>query len=159
MEVALPSSTRGVVLIAQLHRPALRALAYAKAARHSTLEAVGVQIEREPAAKLQQDWGRIDSGVPLVLLDSPYRDLVGPVMEYVTTIHRSNPREVVVVYVPEYIVGRWWERFLHNRSTTKLRQQLLGLKGVVVAAVPWHLESAREDAVTEEVPEPHEELP
>ncbi|WP_161794576.1 APC family permease [Demequina globuliformis] len=159
LEVALPSSTRGVVLIAQLHRPALRALAYAKAARHSTLEAVGVQIEREPAAKLQRDWGKIDSGVPLVILDSPYRDLVGPVMEYVTSIHRTSPREVVVVYVPEYIVGRWWERALHNRSTTKLRQQLLGLKGVVVAAVPWHLESAREEGIHEEAPEPDEDLP
>lgn len=159
LEVALPSSTRGVVLIAQLHRPALRALAYAKAARHSTLEAVGVQIEREPALQLQRDWGRIDSGVPLVILDSPYRDLVGPVMEYVTTIHRTSPREVVVVYVPEYIVGRWWERSLHNRSTTKLRQQLLGLKGVVVAAVPWHLESAREEVQHEEAPEPGEQLP
>ncbi|WP_160297481.1 APC family permease [Demequina flava] len=159
LEVALPSSTRGVVLIAQLHRPALRALAYAKAARHSTLEAVGVQIERSSAAKLQRDWGQIDSGVPLVILDSPYRDLVGPVMEYVTTIHRDSPREVVVVYVPEYIVGRWWERLLHNRSTSKLRAQLLGLKGVVVAAVPWHLESAREDIAREEAPEPNEELP
>lgn len=159
LEVALPSSTRGVVLIAQLHRPALRALAYAKAARHSTLEAVGVQIERESAAQLQRDWGRIDSGVPLVILDSPYRDLVGPVMEYVTTIHRDSPREVVVVYVPEYIVGRWWERFLHNRSTTKLRAQLLGLKGVVVAAVPWHLESAREDALANDVQDVPEDLP
>lgn len=140
---ALPSATHGVVLVAQLHRPALRALAYAKAARHSSLEAVGVQIEREAAQTLQRQWGEQELGVPLVILDSPYRDIVGPVMEYVRTIHRQSPREVVVVYVPEYIVGTWWERFLHNRSTVRLRELLLREEGIVVAAVPWHLESAR----------------
>ncbi|MEX0913315.1 MAG: DNA-binding protein [Demequina sp.] len=141
---ALPSATHGLVLVAQLHRPALRALAYAKAARHSSLEAVGVQIEREPALRLQELWGSQDLGVPLVILDSPYRDIIGPVMDYVKSIHRHNPREVVVVYVPEYIVGTWWERLLHNRSTVRLRSLLLREPGVVVAAVPWHLESARE---------------
>jgi uncharacterized membrane protein len=142
---ALPSATHGVVLVAQLHRPALRALAYAKAARHSSLEAVGVQIERESARRLQALWGTQDLGVPLVILDSPYRDIIGPVMDYVKSIHRDNPREVVVVYVPEYIVGTWWERLLHNRSTVRLRSLLLREPGVVVAAVPWHLESARDE--------------
>lgn len=142
---ALPSATHGLVLVAQLHRPALRALAYAKAARHSSLEAVGVQIERDSARRLQEQWGRQDLGVPLVILDSPYRDIIGPVMDYVKSIHRDNPREVVVVYVPEYIVGTWWERLLHNRSTVRLRSLLLREPGIVVAAVPWHLESARDD--------------
>ncbi len=159
LDVALPSATHGVVLVNQLHRPAMRALAYAKAARHSSLEAVAVQTDRDSSLELQRMWGRIDSGVPLVILDSPYRDLVAPALEHVERIHRANPREVVVVYVPEYIVGRWWERFLHNRATTRLRQQLLGLKGVVVAAVPWHLESAREAAAVEEAPVPGEQLP
>lgn len=142
---ALPSATHGVVLIAQLHRPALRALAYAKAARHSSLEAVAVQVEKDATKVLQRQWGKQHLGVPLVVLESPYRDIIGPVMAYVESIHRDSPREVVVVYVPEYIVGTWWERFLHNRSTVRLRSLLLRLPGVVVAAVPWHLESARHD--------------
>lgn len=157
--VALPSATHGVVLVAQLHRPAMRALAYAKAARHSTLEAVGVQIEPEAARELQRQWGTIDSGVPLVILDSPYRDLVQPVMDYVASIHRRSPRDVVVVYVPEYIVGRWWETFLHNKATKRLRSQLLGLDSVVVSAVPWHLESARDRRAIEEAPPAGEQLP
>lgn len=158
--VALPSATHGVVLVAQLHRPAVRALAYAKAARHSTLEAVGVQIEPAAAKELQDRWGEIDAGIPLVILDSPYRDLVEPVMAHVRSIHRRSPRDVVVVYVPEYIVGRWWETFLHNRATRRLRAQLLELEGVVVSAVPWHLASARDRRADEEAPPtPHEELP
>lgn len=147
---ALPSATHGIVLVTQLHRPALRTLAYSKAARHSSLEAVSVRVDPAASATLQREWGAMTTGVPLVILDSPYRDIVGPVLEYVRSIHRDSPREVVVVYVPEFIVGRWWERFLHNRSTQRLRSQLLHMPGVVIAAVPWHLESAqsaREDAV------------
>lgn len=148
---ALPSATHGIVLVTQLHRPAMRTLAYAKAARHSSLEAVSVRIDAASATELQHDWGTLTTGVPLVILDSPYRDVVGPVMDYVRSIHRDSPREVVVVYVPEFIVGRWWERFLHNRSTVRLRGLLLHMPGVVVAAVPWQLESAqsaRDDADT-----------
>jgi hypothetical protein len=144
---ALPSATHGVVLVAQLHRPALRAIAYAKASRHTTLTAVGVKIEAPAARELQRRWSELAVGVPLVILDSPYRDIVGPVMEYVKSIHRESPRDVVVMYVPEYIVGRWWEQFLHNRSTSRLRSLLLRTPGVVVAAVPWHLDSAS-DRVT-----------
>jgi len=145
---ALPSATHGVVLVAQLHRPAVRAIAYAKASRHTTLTAIGVKIEAPAARELQRRWTEMAMGVPLVILDSPYRDIVGPVMEYVKGIHRESPRDVVVMYVPEYIVGRWWEQFLHNRSTSRLRSLLLRTPGVVVAAVPWHLESAADQVVT-----------
>jgi len=151
---ALPSATHGVVLVAQLHRPALRAIAYAKASRHTTLTAIGVKIEAPAARELQRRWSELKIGVPLVILDSPYRDIVGPVMEYVKSIHRDSPRDVVVMYVPEYIVGRWWEQFLHNRSTSRLRSLLLRTPGVVVAAVPWHLESAADQVVSFE-PEQH----
>ncbi len=141
---ALPSATHGVVLVAQLHRPALRALAYAKAARHSTLKAVSVQVDRGATQALEKRWTQLDVGVPLVIIDSPYRDLVGPMLEYVKSMHRASPRDAVVVYVPEYIVGKWWEQLLHNRNTARLRAQLLQVPNVVVAAVPWKLESARE---------------
>lgn len=140
---ALPSATHGIVLVAQLHRPALRALAYAKAARHSTLKAVSVQIDRGASSALEKRWTQLDVGVPLVVLDSPYRDLVSPMLDYVKNVHLASPRDVVVVYVPEYIVGRWWEQLLHNRSTARLRAQLLQVPNVVVSAVPWKLESAR----------------
>lgn len=141
--VALPSATHGVVLVAQLHRPALRALAYAKANRHATLKAVSVQVDRGATQALEQRWSRMALGVPLVIVDSPYRDLVGPVLDYVKRLHLASPRDMVVVYVPEYLVGHWWEQLLHNRSTARLRAQLLQLPHVVVVAVPFKLESAR----------------
>jgi hypothetical protein len=141
--VALPSGTIGVVLVTQVHRPALRAVAYAKAARHSHLEAVAIQTDPQEAKELRRSWGQIDTGVPLVVLDSPFRDMVAPVLTYVREMPRSSPRDMIVVYVPEYIVGHWWEQLLHNRSAARLREELLNVPGVVVAAVPWQLESAR----------------
>lgn len=155
---SLPSATHGIVLVAQMHRPALHALAYAKAARHSTLKAVTVQIDRGASVALQKRWAAMDLGAPLVVLDSPYRDLVGPMLEYVKNMHRASPREAVVVYVPEYIVGRWWEQLLHNRSTARLRAQLLNVPNVVVSAVPWMLASARREGPMDDLiiqgPEP-----
>lgn len=155
---SLPSATHGIVLVAQMHRPALHALAYAKAARHSSLKAVTVQIDRGAAVALQRRWASMDLGAPLVVLDSPYRDLVSPMLEYVKSMHRASPREAVFVYVPEYIVGRWWEQLLHNRSTARLRAQLLNVPNVVVSAVPWMLESARREGPTDDLviegPEP-----
>lgn len=144
---ALPSATHGIVLVAQLHRPAMRAMAFAKAARHTRLEAVTVAIEPRDAERLQREWGRRELGMPLIVLESRYRDLGGPVIEYVRSLHRASPRDMVVVYVPEYVVGRWWERLLHNKSSERLREQLLDVPNVVVSAVPWHLESARERAL------------
>lgn len=141
----LPSATHGVVLVAQLHRPALHALAYAKAARHTTLKAVTVQMDRGASLALQKRWAAMDVGTPLVVLDSPYRDLVAPVLAYVKSLRLHSPREAVYVYVPEYIVGRWWEQLLHNRNTARLRAQLLNVPNVVVSAVPWMLESARRE--------------
>ena len=155
----LPSATHGIVLVAQMHRPALHALAYAKAARHTTLKAVTVKVDRGASLALQKRWGEMNLGAPLVVLDSPYRDLVSPMLDYVKSLHRASPREAVFVYVPEYIVGRWWEQLLHNRNTARLRAQLLNVPNVVVSAVPWMLESARREGPVDEIIGAESELP
>jgi hypothetical protein len=136
---ALPSRTHGIVLVAQYHRPALRALAYARAMRHDSLVAVAVQVDKRVTRQLQSAWASQPLGMPLVVLSSPYRDVIGPIISYVRAVRRGSQREVVVVYVPEYIVDRWWEQFLHNKSGARLRSRLLEIPGVVVTAVPWHL--------------------
>ncbi len=159
MAPTLPSATHGIVLVAQLSRPALHALAYAKAARHTTLKAVTVQMDKGASLALQKRWASMDLGAPLVVLDSPYRDLVAPMLEYVKSIHLRSPREAVYVYVPEYIVGRWWEQLLHNRNTARLRAQLINVPHVVVSAVPWMLESARREGPVDELVTDATELP
>src|SRR5215213_5001855 len=138
----LPSRVHALVLVSKLHRPALRALAYARATRPSVLEAISVNVEPEETAALRAEWERREIPIPLKSLDSPYREITRPVLDYVKSIRRSSPRDVVMVYIPEYVVGRWWEQLLHNQSALRLKARLLFTPGVMVASVPWQLQSS-----------------
>jgi amino acid transporter len=138
----LPSRVHAIVLVAKIHKPTLRALAYARASRPSVLEAVTVMVEEDETRRLQQEWDRRDIPVPLRALESPYREITRPVLDYVRSIRKENPRELVVVYIPEYVVGHWWEQLLHNQSALRLKSRLHYTPGVMVASVPWQLQSA-----------------
>ena len=78
----------------------------------------------------------------LKVLDSPYREVTRPIVEYVRRLGRSSPRDLVCVYVPEYVVGHWWEQILHNQSALRLKSRLLFSPGVMVVSVPWQLLSS-----------------
>jgi len=138
---ALPSRVHAVVLVSHLHRPTMRALAYARASRPHVLEAVTVGVDPEDVAALRTQWEAADLPVPLKVLDSPFREITRPVLQYVRSIRRDSPRDLVVVYIPEYVVGHWWEQLLHNQSALRLKSRLLFTPGVVVASVPWQLAS------------------
>jgi hypothetical protein len=138
----LPSKVHAIVLVSKIHKPTLRALAYARASRPSVLEAVTVMVDPEETRRLQQEWDARDVPVPLRALESPYREITRPVLDYVRSIRRENPRELVVVFVPEYVVGHWWEQVLHNQSALRLKSRLHYMAGVMVASVPWQLESS-----------------
>ncbi len=141
-DITLPSRVHGIVLVSKLHKPTMRALAYAKVSRPSSLEAVTVSYDAEGTTALQDEWERRGLDVPLVVLDSPYRELVRPVVRYVKERRRSSPRDVITVYIPEYVVGRWWEQLLHNQTALRLKGRLLFLPGVMVTSVPFQLSSA-----------------
>jgi hypothetical protein len=139
---ALPSRVHAIVLLARLHKPAMRAVAYARATRPSVLEAVTVNVDAEATEALRQQWEELEIPVALRVLDSPFREITRPVLGYVKSIRRDSPRDLVVVYIPEYVVGHWWEHLLHNQSALRLKSRLLFTPGVVVASVPWQLESS-----------------
>lgn len=141
-DVMLPSRVHALVLVSKIHRPTLRALAYARASRPSVLEAISVNVDPDETAALQAEWDRRDIPVPLKSLDSPYREITRPILDYVRSIRRSSPRDVVMVYIPEYVVGHWWEALLHNHSALRLKSRLLFTPGVMVASVPWQLQSS-----------------
>jgi hypothetical protein len=138
----LPSRVHAIVLVSKIHKPTLRALAYARATRPSVLEAITVNVEPDETKALQAEWDRRDIPVPLKILDSPYREITRPVVDYVRAARRGNPRDVVMVYIPEYVVGAWYEQLLHNQSALRLKGRLLFTPGVMVASVPWQLRSA-----------------
>ncbi|WP_309134866.1 APC family permease [Cellulomonas sp.] len=147
---ALPSRVHAVVLVSHLHRPTMRALAYARASRPQVLEAVTVGVDPDDVAALRAQWEAADLPVPLKVLDSPFREITRPVLAYVRSIRRDSPRDLVVVYIPEYVVGHWWEQLLHNQSALRLKSRLLFTPGVVVASVPWQLASSEGQTGMEE---------
>ncbi len=140
----LPSRNHAVVLVSKVHLPTLRAVAYAQATRPDTLTAVTVNVDDKDTRVIQQEWERRQIPVPLTVVDSPYREITGPIIDFVKGIRRGSPRDVVTVFVPEYVVGRWWENLLHNQSALRIKGRLLFEPGVMVTSVPWQLRSSQD---------------
>jgi hypothetical protein len=140
--MTLPIRVHVLVLVSKIHKPTLRALEYARATRPSVLEAISVDVDHEDTMRLQEEWERQEIPVTLKILASPYREITRPILEYVQALREDNPNDLVTVYIPEYVVGRWWEQLLHNQSALRLKSRLLFTPGVMVTSVPWQLKSS-----------------
>ena len=141
-EVVLPSRNHAVVLVSKLHMPTLRALAYARATRPDILEAITVNVDDADTRQLVHKWQESDITVPLKVIASPYREITRPILDYVRRVTKESPRTVVTVFIPEYVVGHWWEQLLHNQSALRLKGRLLFMRNVMVTSVPWQLTSS-----------------
>ena len=141
--VTLPSSNVSIVLVSKLHLPTLRALAYARATRPARLEAITVDVDDAETARLKEEWEKAGIPVPLTVVTSPYRDITQPVIAYVKRLRLESPRDIVTVFIPEYVLGHWWEQLLHNQSALRLKARLINMRGVVVASVPYQLRSSQ----------------
>ena len=141
-DIVLPSRNHAVVLVSKLHLPTLRALAYARATRPDVLEAITVSVDDGETRELVHKWEDSDISVPLKVIASPYREITRPVLDYVKRVSKESPRTVVTVFIPEYVVGHWWEQVLHNQSALRLKGRLLFEPNVMVTSVPWQLSSS-----------------
>ncbi len=141
-EIVLPSRNHAVVLVSNMQLPTLRALAYARATRPDVLEALTVNIDDAETRRLTREWEDSDVSVPLKVVASPYREVTRPVLDYVKRISKEAPRTVVTVFIPEYVVGHWWESVLHNQSALRLKTRLLFIPNVMMTSVPWQLNSS-----------------
>jgi amino acid transporter len=138
----LPTRVHAIVLVSKVHKPTMRALAYAKATRPNVLEAVLVDADSASTARILEEWDERGIDVPLKVLYSPFREIIRPIVEYTRGIRDANPRGVVAVYIPEYVVGHWWEHILHNQTALRLKGRLLFTGGVMVTSVPYQLSSS-----------------
>jgi hypothetical protein len=134
--VALPSRVHAVVLVSNLLAPTLRALAFAQATAPASLRAVTVAVEGADDP-LPAEWEERGVPVPLVVIESPYRETVRPVQLYVRQLRRDYPGDVISIIIPEYLVGHWWQNLLHNQTALRLKARLLFEPGVTVTSVPW----------------------
>ncbi|MFJ6635236.1 APC family permease [Streptomyces sp. NPDC091376] len=137
-----PSRVHSIVLVSKVHRPTLRALAYAKLMRSDRLEALSIDVDPAETKALKDEWERRGINVPLKILHSPYREITRPIVDYVKGLRRESPRDAVSVIIPEYVVGHWWEHLLHNQSALRLKGRLLFTPGIMVTSVPYQLESS-----------------
>ena len=141
-KVTLPARVHALVLVSKIHKPTLRALAYARASRPNVLEALTVNVDDRESKLLEEEWTRRSIPVTLKILDSPYREITKPIIDYVKAIRSDSPNDLIAVFVPQYVVGHWWEQLLHNQSALRLKSRLLFSNSVMVISVPWQLESS-----------------
>jgi amino acid transporter len=131
-----------VVMMDKLNKPQLKALDYALSSRHTEMEAVHIAVDPERAKEFEREWKEMGIGVPLRIIESPYREFAPPLIEFLSKHREKNGSERISVYLPKYVVGQWWEHIFHNHRANRIRKQLLYLRGVMVTLVPWRLESA-----------------
>ncbi|MDX2399195.1 APC family permease [Microbacterium algeriense] len=148
-EIAIDDTTRfgatgdlAIVLVNRLQKPVIKAIDYAIAAKHGKTLAVHVAVASDDAAALQKDWADHLVPIPLVIVESPYRSFAQPITQFIKQYREKHGSSVVTVYLPQYIVGHWWETFLHNRRARRLANQLMLVHGVSITLVPWLLDSS-----------------
>jgi amino acid transporter len=141
--LAGPPELRHTVLIVvgDLHRGVVRAVQYAKtlAAPHVAVRAVFVETDPAKTAKLEEKWARWGLSVPLVILNSPYRSLLRPFVDYLDGLQSQGDDQIVTVVIPEFLPSKWWQHILHNQTALLIKGALLFRKNTVVADVPYRL--------------------
>ncbi len=131
-----------IVLVNRLQKPVIKAIDYALAAKHEKALALHVAVTEAEATALQRQWEEHRIPMDLVIVESPYRSYAAPVAGFIKKYREKHGAAVVTVYLPQYIVGHWWENLLHNRRSRRIAQQLMLVHGVSITLVPWLLDSS-----------------
>ncbi len=139
-----------IVPISGIHRGVIRALEYAKSIAPEHVTALYINIDEEATRSLREKWGRLGGGVELVVLASPYRSLVGPLIRYLERRMKAHQDQMITVVLPEFIPARWWHHLLHNQSSLMLKGALLFKPDVIVTSVPYHLKSRNRGEIDEQ---------
>ena len=129
-----------VVLVGNIHRGTLEALAYARSLAPNRLVAVSVVADDEEQERIERSWADRAIDIPLEIVHSPYRELARPILRYIDEVDDRYENDIVTVVIPEFVVTSWFGHLLHNQSALFLKGRLLFRKGTVVTSVPYHLE-------------------
>ena len=128
-----------IVPIASVNRVARQTLAYARSISDN-VTAVHISDGEEEIEQFREEWARLEVPIPLVIIESPYRQLVGPLLKYIDEIDKQRPNDTLTIVLPEFIARHWWEHLLHNQTALRIKAALLFRPGTVVTSVPYHLE-------------------
>jgi hypothetical protein len=128
-----------IVLVAGVHNASDWSIGYAHSLEADELHCVHVSVEDQQADKVRLAWEAANNGLELEILESPYRHISGPIHDYVRALLDERPRTFVTIVMAEFVVQKWWQRFLHNQTALALKGSFLFEPSVVVAAVPYAL--------------------
>jgi amino acid transporter len=138
-----------VVLVGRVNKASLAALQYAKSLAPDRLVAVTVVSTPEEAGAIQEQWAQHQISISLEIKLSPYRDLAGPVVEFIDELDQAYSNDIITVILPEFVLTRWWEQLLHNQTALMLKARLLFRRNTVVVSVPYHIEHDKADVIGE----------
>jgi hypothetical protein len=127
-----------LIPISGIHRAVVEALDYAKTLSRD-VRAVYVNIDPIETERVRSQWEHWGGGVPLVVLDSPYRSLMEPLLEFIEQVYREHPEDYVTIVLPEFVPARWWHHLFHNQRALLIKGALLFKPNTVVTSVPFHL--------------------
>ncbi len=129
-----------IVLVSGIHKGAIPAVQYAQSLAPDNVTAVYVDLDPVATEKMQKKWEQWGSGIPLVVLPSPYRTLIGPLMKYIDEIDSEYNDDMLTIVLPEFVPSKWWQYALHNQTGLQLKTALFFSRGKIVTSVPYHLE-------------------
>jgi amino acid transporter len=129
-----------VVLISSVHRGVIPALHYAKSIAPENVRALYVEYDPEETARVHTKWAQWGEDIPLIVLESPYRSLIRPILSYIELMDAETDADILTVVLPEFVPARWWHHLLHNQTALLIKGALLFQRGKVVTSVPYHLD-------------------
>ena len=131
-----------IVPVSDVNRVARQTLAYARSISDN-VTAVHINDDEAAIERMRESWTKLDTDVQLVIIESPYRALVAPLLKYIDEIDKQRPTDTITVVLPEFIALHWWEHVLHNQTALRIKAALLFRPGTVVTSVPYHLNRTR----------------
>ena len=134
--------TTVILFVSKVNELTARSLALGRGLSPDDFHATTIASDPQQVLELQRTWQEMDINIPLVVVDSPYREFIRPAVEYIKSL-RPGPDHTVTVIIPEFVVEHWWENFLHNQNALRLKGALLGVPWVVVISIPFHIGASK----------------
>ncbi len=128
-----------VVLVSTVHIGTVQAIRYAKSLNPTFIRAIHIDIDSDQTGKVEKKWAQLDFNIPLEIIESPYRDIIGPTIRRLREIDNEMEDDILTVIIPEFVVNRWWQVFLHNQTALIIKALLFFWRNVVVISIPYHL--------------------
>jgi amino acid transporter len=138
-EAVKPIRHTVIVPVSGIHRGVLMALRYGRSIAPGHVTAVYINLDDEATAKMLEKWDSWSGGVPLTVLESPYRSIMGPLINYIHQMEIKRDDDLLTIVLPEFVPARWWHHLLHNQTSLLIKGALLFTKNKIVTSVPYHL--------------------